>query len=136
MDSQACYNDPLPQCNIDRPPKYVTPAEVASNPNPQQNKPRVAAPTGPVDISFPPLGTPPLTSTVEIAQNIIDQLLVKIVQGSYITADTNEVLKQKPSKSTAITYIAKDLINTDWKTSNANEEYLENRNKKENLQVS
>ena len=47
MDGHACYNAPLPvnigndqsQCNIDGPPKYVAPAEVASNPNPQQTSP-------------------------------------------------------------------------------------------------
>ena len=49
MDGHACYNAPLPvnigndqsQCNIDGPSKYVAPAEVASNPNPQQKTPSV-----------------------------------------------------------------------------------------------
>ena len=49
MDGHACYNAPLPvnigndqsQCNIDGPSKYVAPADVASNPNPQQKTPSV-----------------------------------------------------------------------------------------------
>ena len=86
------------------------------------SKAGVAAPTGPVDISSPPLGTTTLTSTVEIVQNIIDQLLVKIGEGSNITADSNEVSKQKTSNQTEIDYIGKDGINKDLKISNANEE--------------
>ena len=86
------------------------------------SKAGVAAPTGPVEISYPPLGTTPLTSTVDIVQNIIDQLLVKIVQGSNITSDTNQVSKQKRSNSTKIKYIGKEGINKDLNISNRNEE--------------
>ena len=66
--------------------------------------------------------TTTLTSTVEIVQNIIDQLIVKIGEGSNITADSNEVSKQKTLNSTEIDYIGKDGINTDLNISNANEE--------------
>ena len=60
----------------------------------------VAAPIAPVDISPPALVIKPSTSTVEIVQNIIDQLLVKIVEGSHISVNTNDVPRQKTSNLT------------------------------------
>ena len=49
----------------------------------------VAAPIAPVDKSPPALVIKPSTSTVEIVQNIIDQLLVKIVEGPNVPVNTN-----------------------------------------------
>ena len=72
-----------------------------------------AAPKSSVDISSPPLEIDPLTSTnstAEIVQNIISQLLGKIVEGSYIKASTKEVLQQKTSN-----------LNNDLKIYKANE---------------
>merc|ERR1712030_142717 len=66
----------------------------------------VAAPIAPVDKSPPALVIKPSTSTVEIVQNIIDQLLVKIVEGSHMTVNTNEVSGQKTSNSTKNEFIS------------------------------
>ena len=66
----------------------------------------VAAPIAPVDISPPALVIKPSTSTVEIVQNIIDQLLVKTLEGSHMTVNTNEVSGQKTSNSTENEFIS------------------------------
>ena len=91
------------------PPRLIQPRrhkDLQSSSQPPLSNAGVAAPIAPVDISPPALGIKPLTSTVKICQNIIDQLLIKIVEGSHMKVNTNEVSRQNTSNSTQNEFIS------------------------------